>query len=90
MNGSRGIASTSTAALLLGCSGYDATSNSSQSGREPVSAETRQAEVTQGLASYRPVGAKLMIIGNMTNALVGNARLKISIISAQFTGVGPE
>jgi len=30
------------------------------------------AEVQQGIASYRPVGRKLMIIGNMTDELVGN------------------
>lgn len=58
--------------LVTGCSGYDTSESRVSAGEEPNVAATQQAEVARGMASYRPVGQKLMIIGTMTDALVGN------------------
>lgn len=68
----RGLSSATAVAFLLGCSGFDPGTTSSQASAEGASAEAQQAQVAQGIASYRPVGRKLMIIGNMTDELVGN------------------
>jgi len=67
----RGLFSASVLSLAIGCSGADTGETSPTSGSASVSSR-ELAEVQQGLASYRPVGAKLMIIGNMTDELVGN------------------
>ncbi len=65
----RGLLSASVLSLAIGCAGTDTGSSASGS---PGASGRELAEVQQGLASYRPVGAKLMIIGNMTDELVGN------------------
>ncbi len=68
----RGISLISAGVLGLGCSGIGLAPSGANPASDGSSALAQQAAVTEGLASYRPVGAKLMMIGTMTEAIVGN------------------
>ena len=68
----RGLISAALVSALFGCSGFDSANDTTGVLPEATTSKSQQAEVAQGIASYRPVGKKLMIIGNMTDELVGN------------------
>ncbi len=68
----RGLISAALVSALFGCSGFDSANDTTGVLPEATTSKSQQAEVAQGIASYRPVGRKLMIIGNMTDELVGN------------------
>jgi cyanophycinase len=75
--------------LLTGCSGYDPSESNASAADQSALAAAGQAEVTRGIASYRPVGQKLMVIGTMTDALVGNVTddaIYVDRISADVGG----
>jgi cyanophycinase len=56
---------------LLGCNGFDSSSEASVSSEES-GVVVQQAALQSGAAANHRVGKKLMIIGNMTDALVGS------------------
>ena len=85
----RGLVSVTLVSALFGCSGFDSASEPTGAAVEAASSKSQQAEVAQGIASYRPVGRKLMIIGNMTDELVGNVTddaIYVDRISADVGG----
>jgi cyanophycinase len=85
----RGLISATAAGVLLGCSGFDSASLTPEAAGEAVNSEVRPGEVAQGIASYRPVGKKLMLIGNMTDEMVGNVTddaIYVDRISADVGG----
>jgi cyanophycinase len=84
---SLGLAGCGMVGLLLGCTGCDAQPESSNQDQEAVFT-ARQTATQAPATSSKPVGRKLMIIGNMTDGLFGSVTDDALYIDRMAADVG--
>ena len=80
-----GVIAGALASAILGCSNYDSITQSTETPDESHPSVSQQA---QSAASAKPVGKKLMIIGNMTDELVGTVTDDAIFIDRIIADVG--